>query len=55
MDLEGLLRQAEQHEAALKIEIERLTRTLWETRGQVALLRNLIAQQQQQAPKAGES
>lgn len=43
-NLPELLERAEQHEAHITIEIERLTRNLWETRGQIAMLRSLIGQ-----------
>lgn len=43
-NLPELLERAEQHESNLMIEIDRLTRNLWETRGQIAMLRSLIGQ-----------
>lgn len=42
--LQEMLAQAERQDSLLTIEIERLTRKLWETRGQIAMLRSLIGQ-----------
>lgn len=44
LTLPEILESAEQQDRALTIEIERLTRKLWETRGQIAMLRSLIGQ-----------